>query len=143
MQTRALALAFVAALVLGAACNSTDTTSTPGILAVPVLITTDIKASTSFPANAPVVVHARVTRGGIALPGVPVTWAIAAGHGKLSASTATTDTAGSAAVTWTLSDTAGLNSLAIGSSGVADTLHLIGVIGQPSGLIVVGNNAST
>lgn len=124
-------------------CKVTGTTDSTPIVTSPPIITTDIKDSTSYPANSSVLVRAHVTRAGFPLPLAAVTWAIAAGHGKLSATTATTDTSGVASVIFTLSDTAGMNALAIGSSGVADTLHLIGVVGQPSGLVVVGSNAST
>lgn len=138
---RSIAILLLGALGLASACKLATDTTPPVVL--PTIITTELKDSAAFPANSPVLVRAHVTRGGFPLTQTAVTWAITSGHGKLSAATGTTDTAGVATVTWTLSDTAGINGLAIGSSGVADTLHLVGVIGQPSSLVVVGSNSST
>src|SRR4051794_20542973 len=53
-------------------------------------------------------VRVRVAQaGGGAAANVPVTWKIVTGHGKLSDSTTTTNSAGLATITWTLGDTAG------------------------------------
>jgi hypothetical protein len=132
-----------ALLAAAAACGGTGSTDATTLPSTPVVITTEVKDSTSLPAGSTVVVRAHVTVNGSPVTGVAVTWALVGGHGQISATTGGTDSTGVATVSWTLSDTAGVNSLAIGSAGVGDTLHVIGTIGQASQIVLVSPYSSS
>src|SRR5579884_2659034 len=102
---------------IAAACNALGTTDATSTTATPI-ISTEVKDSTAFPASTSVLVRAHVTDAGLPVIGAAVTYAVASGHGRLSATTGTTDSLGVATVTFTLSDSAGVNALAIGAVGV-------------------------
>ena len=83
------------------------------------------------------VVLVHVTLDGKAAPGVIVSWKPSAGSGTVSDSLSASDTAGFAKTTWTISDSAKVNTLtaAVGTSSV--TLHATGTAGPPSALVKV------
>ena len=100
-------------------------------------ITPDLHDSASFNAGTAVLVRVHVTHQGAGIGGATVGWAVAAGHGLVSADTSTADTLGVATIVWTLGDTAATNALVIRSGDAVDTLHVIGTVGSPSYLTAV------
>jgi len=135
-------LVLVAAVLAAVACghskepNTTqpppDTTSTsPSGL--------NIAADSGFSDRTAVVATAlpaqvHVTNAGQPAAGVVVTWTIVNGGGKVSAATSTTTASGAASTTWTVGDTARLNTLSASITGASTTMIIQGVADAPTKL---------
>lgn len=138
MQTRTrLVLITVAALACGGSNESntspppTDTTGTsPSGLSIATdsgLSNRTAVVGTTLPAQ----VH--VTKTGQPQSGVIVNWNIVNGGGKVASPTSTTDANGLAATTWTVGDTARLNTLSASITGTASTTMIAqGVADAPT-----------
>lgn len=118
---------------------SSDTTST---------VAYNIAADTTTTSDSAVVVvgstipiRVVVTRAGLGVSGISVAWTVSTGHGVLSSSASTTDSLGFAAVSWTVGDTAGLNSLTAAISGASVTLRAAGVAGSAATLMRVSDDS--
>lgn len=82
-----------------------------------------------------------VTLGGVPALGVPVSWKPTAGSGTVSDTLSTTDSTGTASTTWTVNDTAKVNTLqAIVGTSTA-TLHATGIAGPASALVKVSDDS--
>ncbi len=101
-------------------------------------VSASIADSTKFPAGSTVLVRASVTHQSAAVFAAAVGWAVTAGGGTVSAATTSTDTLGQSSVVWTLGDNAGVNTLIIGTTDGADTVSVIGEVGDPSYVQAVG-----
>ena len=101
----------------GAACGGDGGTGVPEARSVAALGPTTFTGATDAELSQPLQV--RVTGSdGNPFAGQPVTWAVTAGAGTVSASTTTTDASGTASVTWTLGPAAGANTVTATAAGV-------------------------
>lgn len=93
-------------------------------------------------AAAPAPLQVRVTDAhGNPVPGVDVTWAVAAGGGSMSPATATTDAAGTAAAQWTLGTVAGGNTATASVSVLPPvSFTATGTAGAPAALQLVAGD---
>jgi len=135
----AVLLAFAA---VATACLNTD--SPAGVSTGPFFtITSNIADLTSYPAGAVLIVHARVSHDGASIDSANVGWKVVSGGGIVSAEQTSSDTSGVASVAWTLGDTAGENVLVMAIGDVVDTLHVNGVVGEPSYLLAPAGDSTT
>ena len=95
---------------------------------------TGIVDSISATAGTSIPVRVHVTQSGAPAAGATVTWTVQAGHGTVSAPTSLTDVNGIAAVTWTLGDSLGLNTLSAVSGDASTSLRAIATAGVASGV---------
>jgi hypothetical protein len=102
-------------------------------------ITLSVADSTSFPAGSAISVRATITHEAAAVNAVPVGWGVKKGDSTTVVKTTVTDTLGQTTFVWTLADTAGVNTLFIGTANDrADTLIVIGAVGKPAAILPVG-----
>ena len=126
---------------LAGGCNlSTDSTAPPGPF---YRITSDVKDSSTYPAGTILSIPIHVTFNGGAAGSASVHWSVLAGHGVISDTTSTTDTLGATHILWTLSAAAERNALVIAIGDAVDTLDVIGAVGSPSYLDLVGARSDT
>ena len=134
----------LAALLAAAACSNDSSTSSgpsgPGDNPSTTTYAVGVdsaNADRTVTAGSPGVVVVHVTLDGKPAPGIIVSWRASAGSGTVSDSASASDTAGIAKTTWTINDTAKVNTLtaAVGTSSA--TLHATGLAGPPSALVKV------
>src|SRR5512138_26219 len=118
----------LAALLVAAACSKDSSSSTgpsgPGNNPSTTTYAVGVdsaNAERTVTVGSPGVVVVHVTLNGKAAPGVIVSWKPSAGSGAVSDSLSASDTEGFAKTTWTINDTAKVNTLtaAVGTSSVA------------------------
>lgn len=139
---RALLFPLVALLAAAAACSSDASTSsgpdTTGSTATSFNVAADsANADRTTLAGSASRVSVVVTFAGKPAAGVPVAWKPTAGSGAVSDTLSLSDSSGIAATTWTINDTAKVNTLeAIVGTSTA-TLHTTGIAGPASALVKV------
>ena len=78
-----------------------------------------------------------LTKAGEAVANGTVTWKVTLGGGTVSSETSTTDATGTAAVLWTLGDSAGFNTLSATAFDASTAYIAEGTAGAPSALVRV------
>ena len=132
----------LSALVAVSACNgSDDSTTTPpnnnpggsngGTAGLNVTADSGFSdrvavVSTDVPAR----VH--VTNAGQPAANAAVVWSVTGGGGKVTPATSTTDATGAASATWTIGDTARINTLTAGVTGSTATLQVTAIASAPT-----------
>lgn len=135
-------LAMIGIVGLAAGCDLSTATGTTSSGAY-YTITVDVKDSTTYPAATSLSVPIHVTHDGSAIGSGSVRWAVLSGHGHISDTISTTDTLGATHIVWTLGTAPEANALVFAIGDAVDTLHVTGVVGSPSYLVVVGAQSDT
>ncbi len=142
LRMRTLTLPFAAMLAAAACSSDASSSSGPGTQGNPSSTTYNVAADSANAertivagSSTPVIVT--VSLDGKPAPGIVVSWKANAGSGTVADSLSVADSAGLARTTWTINDTAKVNTLtaAVGTSSA--TLHATGVAGPPSALVRV------
>jgi adhesin/invasin len=129
----------VASLFTVWSCGSSDSTGPGGTNGgkppvFSLVLDTGIVDSVAAPVGAAIPVRVRVTQSGTPAAGATVTWTVQAGRGTVSSPTSLTNVNGVAAVSWTLGDTIGLNTLAAVSGDGSISMRAVGTAGVASGV---------
>ena len=143
-------LALVAAASL-AACHKDTTgqlpTSPPSDSTATSTTGLNIALDTSF-SHDTVVVHTtipvgvRVTKAGVGVPNIAVTWTVSGGGGSVAAATSTSDASGLATMSWTIGDTARANDLTATITGASVGITVTAVGGAPTILTKISPDSS-
>ena len=128
-------LVLAAAAIVTACVNGTTTEATTGPFFT---IDLSVADSTSFAAGSIISVRATVTHEAAPVSAAAVGWAVKTGDTTAKVKTTATDTLGQTSFLWVLADTAGVNTLIVGTGDRTDTLHVIGIVGPPAYLLAVG-----
>ena len=138
---RALATFVISAL---AACSSGDSVSPPTPATVTATTTTTATATVGTAVAAAPTVKV-VDKGGVAVSGTTVQFAVTAGGGSLGRASAVTDATGVASAgTWTLGNTAGVNTVTATVSGLAPVqFSVTGTAAAAASIAVSAGDAQT
>lgn len=141
-------LTFVVATFAVAACSKDSTgldtgggtTTTPTVYNV--AFDSGIVDSTAVTVGTSIPIRIHVTKAGAAVPNAPVTWTISAGHGSVSSASTTTDANGGTFVSWTVGDTAGVNTISATAFDASATIRAIGTAGAAASILKVSSDSS-
>ena len=137
----------VAATAVAAACGKDNGTAPvtgegPQQIVYTLTVDTTLADTVNATVGTTVPVRVQLTKAGAPVPNGTVTWKATLGGGKLSAETSTTDANGVAAVTWTIGDTAGFNTVSAASFDASVLYHAVGTADVASNLVRVTADTS-
>lgn len=132
---------FLAGAAFLTACMNTGTTEVSDGPFYTIAVS--VADSAKFEAGSVIVVRATLTHEAATVFAAPVGWTVTEGGGTASAVSSATDSLGQASILWKLGSTAGRNTLIVATTDRADTLSVIGVIGDPSYVLPVGADSTT
>jgi adhesin/invasin len=143
-------LALIITAVALAACNDGGTDSTPVTPGNPgtspsglnIAFDSGTVDADTLPVHSTVVLKLHVKQAGVGVPGVNVGWSVTNGKGTVSSASTGTDANGAASVTWTLGDTATINTVVAAITGASVTLNKVGVAGPAASITKVTPDSS-